>query len=199
MAHCLLLVRHGDTGPQYRGRFVGRTDVPLSERGERQAATLASVVHGLGTTRCFCSPLMRAVRTAGLACLKAVVWDDLREVDFGRWEGRTFEEVQAADPELVARWAEWPADFAFPGGERIGDFLARVRQAADRMASDPAEVVVAVTHGGVIRAMACHLLGLDARQYVLFNVEPASVTRVDLFDGKGVLAGLNDTCHLRAM
>jgi len=47
--------------------------------------------------------------------------------------------------------------------------------------------------------MVCHLLGLDARQYVVFNVEPASVTRVDLFDGKGVLSGLNDTCHLRGV
>ena len=64
--------------------------------------------------------------------------------------------------------------------------------AADRLASRAADVVLAVTHGGVIRSMICHLLGLEARHYILFNVHCGACVTIDLYDGKGVLAGLDN-------
>ncbi len=85
------------------------------------------------------------------------------------------------------RWAAFEFDFAFPGGESLAGFLERVRQSADRMAHDPADTVLAVTHGGAIRAIICHLLGLDPRNYVLFEVEYAAAVVLHLFDGRGVL------------
>jgi broad specificity phosphatase PhoE len=113
---------------------------------------------------------------------------DLREIDFGRWEGKTFSEIRDSSPAEIARWARFAPDFAFPGGESLRDFLGRVRRAADRLAADEAETVLAVTHGGVIKAMLCHLLGLDSRRYVAFEIAPASLTVVRLFEGKGVLS-----------
>ena len=74
--------------------------------------------------------------------------------------------------------------------EAVG--LGRVQAAADRLAGDAAETVLAVTHGGVIRAMICHLLGLEPRHYVLFNVGYAALAVIDLFDGGGVLSGLQN-------
>ena len=88
---------------------------------------------------------------------------DLREIDFGRWEGKMFSEIRDSSPEDVERWARFAPDFAFPGGESMRDFLDRVGRAADRLAADEAETVLAVTHGGVIKIMLCHLLGLEAR------------------------------------
>ena len=196
MARELILARHGDVGPEYAGRYVGHTDLPLSERGRRQAAALAQVLRTARPQKCFTSPAARAVQTAEPAGLDPTVCDDLREIHFGRWEGKTFAEICALDPGLVDRWAELHADFEFPGGERVGDFLERTKKIALHMAACPADVVLAVTHGGVIRAILCHLLGLDPRQCLLFQVDYASLTKVVLFDGKGVLAGLNDTCHL---
>ena len=64
------------------------------------------------------------------------------------------------------------------------------------MAEDKSEVVLAVAHGGVIRSMICELLGLDARCYVLFEVGTASLTTIELFGDKGVLAELNNRSHL---
>ena len=116
--------------------------------------------------------------------------DDLREIDFGRCEGRTFDEVAREDPSLAARWAALEPDFAFPGGERLGDFFDRVRRAAVRLARDDVPTVMAVTHKGVIRAMICHFLGLEPWQYVLFDVGYAAAATIDLFDGKGVLTSL---------
>lgn len=197
MARQLLLVRHATIASEYAGRYVGSTDVGLEEEGIRQAEALASLIGSRHPARCFSSPLLRARQTAEAISrstgLDVEIDHDLREVDFGRWEARTFEEISAAWPGDVSRWAEMPEDFSFPGGESISGFSARVRRAADRMAADPAEVVVAVTHGGMVRGMICHLLGLEFRHYILFNVRRAACATIDIFDGAGVLSGLNET------
>jgi broad specificity phosphatase PhoE len=115
---------------------------------------------------------------------------DLREIDFGRWETWTFAEAAAQDPSLVDRWAQMSPQFAFPGGECLGDFVRRVRAAADRLIRAEAETVLAVAHGGVIRTMICHLLGLEPHRYVAFDVPYAALAVIDVFDGRGVLAAL---------
>ena len=199
VAKQLYLVRHARSVGQGEGRFLGATDAPLSEAGVREARALGEAVRRCNPERCYCSPLRRARETAEAMGFEAEVDGDLREADFGEWEGMTFEEIAAAGGEGVEKWAAFDADFAFPGGERLGDFVARVGRAAERLAAAPSERVFAVTHGGVIRAMICHLLGLDRRGYVLFEVAPASVTTIALYEGKGVLAGLNDVCHLEGV
>jgi len=197
MADQLLLIRHAGIGPTWAGRYVGRTDLPLGPDGLREAQGLAALVQSRKAGCCFSSPLARAAETARTiaqaAGLAVEVDQDLREVDFGRWEGRTFAEIAAADPDAVARWAAFGADFAFPGGESLAAFLDRVSLAAERLAAHPAKVVMAVTHGGVIRTMICRLLGLDPRSYVLFSVRTASAATIDLYEGRGVLSGLNET------
>ena len=116
--------------------------------------------------------------------------DDLREIDFGQWEDHAFEEVAAQRPDLIEGWRAFAPTFAFPGGESMADFFTRVRRAADRLVREEAETVLAVAHGGVIRTIICHLLGLEPRQYGLFEVGYAAIVVIRLFDGKGVLAGL---------
>ena len=115
---------------------------------------------------------------------------DLREIDFGQWETRTFAEAAVGDPSLVDRWAAFDPDFAFPGGESVGGFLHRIRAAADRLIHAEAPTVLAVTHGGVIRTMICHLLGLAPRRYLAFDVPYAAMAVIDVFDGKGALVAM---------
>jgi broad specificity phosphatase PhoE len=146
------------------------------------------------------SPLRRATETAEIAVgprgAKFEVDAALREIEFGEWEGLTFEEMARRGPERLAGWAAFARDFAFPGGERLGDFLDRVALLARRLASldRPATLIA---HGGVIRTLLCLLLGLDPRHSLLFRVDYASMTQVDLFGDRGVLVRLNDTCHLK--
>ncbi len=191
MASQLLLMRHASVGPEHAGRYLGRSDVPIARS---QAAPVRSAADWLASKRvgrCVCSPMLRARQTAELVARTIEIDPDLREVDFGRWEGKNFDEIAKTDAEHVQKWAEMREDFAFPEGESMADFLARIKRAADRLASDPAKVVLAITHGGVIRSMICHYLGLGSKHYILFNVRYASCCVIDLFDGKGILSGLN--------
>lgn len=196
----LLLARHGCTGGKFHQRFFGSTDLSLDTEGRKQAEALASYVRSRNPERCFCSPLMRARQTADIVGreigLAFDVDPDLREIDFGRWEGMSFDEIAASDPEMVRRWAAWEKDFAFPEGESVRDFLERVKRATNRMVTDSASRILLVTHGGVIRATICNLLGLRDSQHLLFGIAPASVTTIELFDGRGVLTGLNSCPYM---
>ena len=184
MTRRLLLVRHGRIAPGLVGRFIGATDAALDVSGEQQARSLAHRVQRLQPERCFCSPLTRCRQTA-LAVVphQSLQFDDrLREIDFGQWEKRAWEEVVRDDPESAARWTAFAPDFAFPGGERLDQFIERVRAAAEGLCRNEAETVLAVTHGGVIRVMLCLLLGLELQKHVVFDVGYASLAVIDVLD-----------------
>ncbi len=192
MAKRLLLLRHARIVADHVGRLIGATDVPLDPSGEAQAQALADRVLRWGPQACYCSPMQRCRQTAAAVApdLPLLVDPDLREIDFGQWENRTFAEAAAKDPSLVDRWAAFDLDFAFPAGKAWATFLRRVQAAADRLVSAEPQTVLVVTHGGVIRTMICHLLGLEPRKYVAFDVPYAAMAVIDMFDGQGVLAAL---------
>jgi alpha-ribazole phosphatase len=186
-------MRHARIDANHIGQLIGATDVALDPAAEKHARTLAGRLRRWQPQVCYCSPKRRCRQTAAAVApeLPPHVDPDLREIDFGQWETRVFADVVAQDSTLLDRWAAFDLDFTFPGGERVGDFLHRVQTAADRLIHADAETVLAVAHGGVIRAMLCLLLGLEARNYVAFHVPYATMVVVDLFDGKGVLSALD--------
>jgi len=192
----MLLARHCETGPDYYGRFVGSSDIGLGPGAPEQARKLAGVLKSYGPDAVYCSPLQRARQTVSLlnehiTLGEPFVDDDLREIDFGRWDGLTFDEIARQDSELVKRWAVWSPDFTFPDGEKTGDFLTRVGRAAERLAESASEKILVVAHGGVVRAMLCYLLRLPPEHYLLFDIKPARLTVIDFFPEGGVLSGLN--------
>ncbi|MEN8135613.1 MAG: histidine phosphatase family protein [Thermodesulfobacteriota bacterium] len=196
MVKRLLLARHCETGPDYSGRFVGSSDIGLGPTAPEQAERLAAIIGAYQPAITFCSPLRRAQLTAGMVGNDTLLGEiltepDLREVDFGRWEGLTFAEIAKSDSELVKRWSVWSPEFAFPDGEVTADFLKRVQAVGDRLAAREEETVLVIAHGGVVRALICHLLGLPASNYLLFDIKPARLTVIDYFSEGGVLSGLN--------
>jgi broad specificity phosphatase PhoE len=185
------MLRHADCGRA--GCFVGSTDVSLSEAGLAQTRGLSEMLRSRKIQRAFCSPAKRCIETA--AALNGIQCEtdaDLREVDFGRWEGLTFDQIARRDPDLVERWAAFDLTFSFPGGESIVQFLERVGGAFQRACSTSDDSILWVTHGGVITATICRALGLDRRQHILFKIPHASVTTIELFDEMGILAGLGE-------
>lgn len=198
MARRLILIRHGQVEARFVGRFVGSTDAALSPTGLRQAEQLAAWLAQQRPGACFCSPLRRCTETARAAVaglsLQPQVDPDLRETDFGAWEGLSFADIAGRDAAAVDRWARFESGFRFPGGESIADFTSRIGAAADRMAASSAETVVAFTHGGVIRFMLCALLRLDPRSYAAFEVKPAGVVELALFEGGALLQSLGMVC-----
>lgn len=186
MANRLLLLRHGSLGTTQVGRFIGSTDLSLTPEGREQVRRMASVVRSFEPDRYFSSPKTRCRETVATLELPLEVTFDssLRELEFGDWEGRTFAEVAAADPAMVGRFATLAPEFVFPGGECLADFFSRVHGMADRLAADPASTVLVVAHGGVIRAILCHLLGLEPRQHLAFDIQYASLAVLDLFEDR---------------
>ncbi len=159
----LILVRHGETDGESSIRFHGATDVALSESGRRQMQ-LASRRIGPDTfDTVVASPLRRSWASAWIAGRGAQVdlMPEFREVDFGRWEGLTLEEIEGRDPVAFADWQSGADGFEYPGGESRADFHARVSAGLAKLLAGPARTALVVVHKGVIRAIAAELTGQE--------------------------------------
>lgn len=159
----VLLLRHGQSTWNAESRWQGWADAPLSDEGVRQAAEMAARLASsdLRFDRIVSSDLSRSIDTAAVIA-KALehgevgVEPDLRERDVGDWSGRTTEEIDIIWPGAVKAWRSGRLDRP-PGGEHEPAFRARVVRAVERLAAEPCEAVLAITHGGVIRALQRHL------------------------------------------
>ncbi|MCH2169397.1 histidine phosphatase family protein [Myxococcota bacterium] len=155
----LVLIRHGETVGRSSIRFFGSTDVELSDEGRAQMRGAALRVRGEHFDRWVASPLRRSWQAARIvsAANPVHLQGNLREVDFGEWEGLTAEEIQVRDPVLYAKWCERSVGFAYPGGESRASFEERVVCGAEWLIALPVISAVAILHKGVIRTLAGHL------------------------------------------
>lgn len=149
------LVRHGETEWAALGRHTSRTDVPLTDAGRAQALALAGRLAGQPFGLILSSPLGRALETARLAGFgeRVMIDDDLREWDYGRYEGLTSDEIRRTDP----GWTIWRR--GAPGGETGAEVAARVDRAIARCRSVEGPVLV-FAHAHLLRAFAARWLGL---------------------------------------
>jgi probable phosphoglycerate mutase len=199
----LVLLRHGETALTAQKRFSGsRQDIALSERGHQQAAEAAAAFAQRGIIEAIVSsPLTRSRETtdhvAATLGLPVEIDDDLRECDFGEWEGLTFAEVQRQWPDDLAAWLA-STDVAPPKGESIAEVLARVRRARDRLLRrHPAGTVLVVSHVTPIKQLVCLALGVEPAAVFRMELAPASISVVLWFaDGNASLRLFNDTSHL---
>jgi alpha-ribazole phosphatase len=196
----LILVRHGETLWTAQRRYQGQTDVPLSDMGRRQAEALGRFFIGQSVDRLYSSDLQRAVHTAEPVsrALGIPVTQDrrLRETFFGEWEGRTYNEIEARWPRDLAVWYDDPVAHTPPGGERLALLKERVAAFVDDMRRQhKGETVVTVAHGGVIRAILLHELGLPSPVFWRIAVDAGSLSELRLFeDDRAMITLLND-CH----
>jgi broad specificity phosphatase PhoE len=175
----LILLRHGETEWSASGRHTGRTDVPLTARGEAAAAALAPALAKRNIGAVFTSPASRAVRTAELAGLRDATRDpDLWEWDYGGYEGLTTAQIQQQRPGWnLFRDGVIPGDGAHPGetvtqvGTRADAVLARVRP----LLAD-ADYVALVAHGHVLRVLAARWLGLVPQDGRLFRLDTGTLS-----------------------
>ena len=167
----LYLARHGETAWSLTGQHTGLTDLPLTERGERNARRLRERLAGLAFAKVFTSPLQRATRTCELAGFgaQAEVNRDLVEWDYGKYEGLRTAEIQSKRPE----WQLFRD--GCPGGESADQVGAR----ADRMVSRVRAVngnVLIFSSGHFLRMLAARWLGLEPVNGRLFMLKTASLS-----------------------
>jgi len=165
------LARHGETDDNREPvRVRGHGDTPLNDTGRAQAHELAGRAARYGLRALYCSDLSRSRETAAIVGaalgLEPVVDPRFAESRRGAWEGRTWPEIEAADPEGYAAWLRAGPQFRFPGGESLQEHMDRVVAGLVDVTQAGVLPALVVCHGGSIRAALCHT---DARGLEAFH------------------------------
>jgi broad specificity phosphatase PhoE len=180
----LRLLCHAATSAVRASAFPA--DEPIDSQGLQKLAALA--FRSSPADRCWTSPALRARETAQGLRLEATVEPMLRDCDYGGWAGRSFDEVQAQEPDALAEWLRDPAS-APHGGESILSLMERVASWLDARNGAP-ERIVAVTHASVIKAAIIHAIGAPPRSFWRIDVAPLSLARLSGANGGWTLASI---------
>lgn len=180
------LIRHSETEWALTGQHTGRSDVPLTERGRREAVLLGRRLDGHPFARVFTSPLSRAADTCRLAGFGDVAEPDpdLMEWDYGAYEGRTTAELQRAQP----GWNIWHVEVH--GGESVEDVGRRVDRVIERVAGIPGDVAL-FAHGHVLRILAARWIGLPPGGGERLALDTASLSVLGTEHGTPVIRRWN--------
>jgi probable phosphoglycerate mutase len=190
----IYLARHGETAWSLTGQHTGLTDLPLTERGERNAARLQQRLKGLTFAKVFTSPLQRARRTCELAGFGSVaeIDRDLLEWDYGKYEGRKTAEIRAERPD----WQLFRD--GCPGGESPAQVVARADRAVSRLRAVGANVLL-FSSGHFLRVLAVRWIGIElTTQARSFMLSTASLSAVGYEDSlsRPVIRLWNETRHV---
>jgi broad specificity phosphatase PhoE len=198
----IILVRHGETAWNKVERFRGRADVPLNEVGISQAeATAHRIERVWQVTAVYSSPLSRATRTAeaiaGRLSLSVQVHAGLIDIDYGKWQGLSPDEVQRQWPELLTDWYRAPHTVRIPGGESLEALRTRCADAIeDIVARHEEDTVVLVGHTVVNRIILLITLGLPNERFWHIRQDTCALNELEADGTEFTIVSMNDTCHL---
>ena len=197
----LILVRHGETEWNLAGRIQGHSDSRLTARGAEQGRRAAERLAGLDIAAVYASDLGRARETGDIIAaphgLPVQTVQGLRERCYGAFEGRTAEEIRAADPYAFERWLGDRQGLAPPGGETQQELSERVVGALAEIAgAHPGETVAVATHGGPIKSAIFAVLEIPIGSWDRTWVSNGSVTVFLGSSDELKVACFNDTSHL---
>ena len=197
----LFLVRHGLTEWNQGERYQGQIDVPLAAKGRCQAAALRDRLRNEHFDICYASALSRALETAETILEEHFCplqqYAELNELSYGAWEGLTRAEIIARHPEDWERHILDPATYPPTGGESRAELRIRVVRTLETIdAANRDASILVVSHGGTIRMIIAHYLGIDDNHLRRLRIDNVSLSVVDVYPGWGMLSLFNDTAHL---
>ena len=198
----LIVVRHGETAWNVDTRIQDHLDIPLNATGLWQARQLGDALAGEAISAIYTSDLLRARKTAQAVAdaTGAALVDEpgLRERAFGSFQGRTFAEVETEHPEQARRWRQRDPDYAPDGGESLRVLRERVVDTTHRLAArHPGELVLLVTHGGVLDVLYRAATRQDIQAPRTWQLGNAAINRLLWTHRHGLsLVGWADTQHL---
>ncbi len=193
----IILIRHGQTDWNLAGKFQGQQDIPLNEEGTKQAAAVARYLAEEKIDIIYSSDLQRALTTARKIAgyqqnIRIKTLPGLREINFGQWEGLTYQDIQQNYPDRFKKWYENPGDTAPPGGEGIIDFQKRVvDQLKDISRQSEGKNIVVVAHGGTIKIFLTHILKMPVNLYWKLEIDHCRITIVKYYHGEFTLKVFN--------
>ena len=197
------LLRHGDTAQAAEGVFCGDLDPPLTDHGHSQAECVARGLAPIGLVAIYASPKIR-VRQTIAPLVRATgpepsFEDGLREIGYGRWEGRRETEIRASEPEAYAEWHRDPSMTAPPGGETAYDIAGRALPVLARLRTEhPTGHVLVASHKATIRILVCALLGMPLQRFRTSVACPtASWTTFEVGPEGALIVRVADVHHLK--
>ncbi len=194
------IVRHGETLWNVQGRFQGRNDIPLNERGLEQARATAQALSGVNFDAFWTSPLSRALDTAravaGGRKGEVRIHEGLLEISHGEWEGLLSGDVEERWPGVLAGWHSAPHTVAMPGGETLYDVQQRAISALSEIRQAGGGQVLIAAHDAVIKVLLCSWMEMPLRCFWRFQVGNGSITLVEDSATGPRMTLMGDTCHL---
>ncbi|MDI6758114.1 MAG: histidine phosphatase family protein [Candidatus Omnitrophota bacterium] len=192
-----ILIRHGITTHNLKKRYSGSTDVKLSLKGKKQAVLLGKKLKSWQIDEVYSSNRMRSLQTARIIFknrkIKKIA--DLREINFGIFEGRSYSEIISTHAQVYGRWLKDPFKTNIPKGEALQDFKKRVLAIFKKItAVNAGKNIAVVCHGGVISIFLSAIL--KSRDFWKNIPDSASITIIEHNKGKQKIKLQNDTSHL---
>jgi probable phosphomutase (TIGR03848 family) len=192
----ILLIRHGENDYVKKGRLAGRLPgVHLNQKGREQAQALADKLHGAPIKALYSSPLERTLETAEPIAraldLEVIPCQDLLEVDFGEWQGKSLKSLRRL--KLWKTVQHSPATTRFPGGESFAEAQFRASRAIERIAGqyEEKDIIACVTHSDLIKLSVAYYLGLPLDLFQRLFVAPGSFTVLSIGPAGSFLVTLN--------
>jgi len=197
----IIFVRHAESLWNPIGKYQGRLDPELSERGHNQAKLIANALKKYNPTALYSSPLKRTYQTAEYISkelnLPIIKNEDIIEIDHGDWSGLLVEEVKEKYPEMFRQWLYEPHLVKFPNGESLEDVFNRVKKFLKYvLEKHKNETIVVVSHTVPIRASLTAGLNLDMDKFWIFGCDNASYSILDYDTVRPILYKLNNTYYL---
>ncbi len=198
----LILVRHGHVEGIHPARFRGQIDLPLTELGHKQAAITARFIASQwSATAIYASPLGRSMDTAkAIAAAQGISVQPLPQlidINYGKWQGRTRDEVEETEPERFKAWMEQPHLTIIDGAETLQDVQARLARTLDEMRrTHPQGTVIAVGHDSTNRVFLSMGLGLSLASYWHLQQDPCAINVLRFGADGSHLVTMNETAHL---
>jgi len=170
----IVLVRHGETEGNSKGLYEGKKEVSINDNGRNQSKKLGNLLKEYKFSKVYCSPQKRCKETLDIIIEtldfkpESIEYkEELKEIDFGLWEGLSYKEIEKVFPRQWEEFIRDYKDFSFPDGERFIDFYKRATKILDFL--DDGSYLV-LTHGGVIRAVLSKLLGAGIEGF--YSIKP---------------------------
>lgn len=205
----IYLVRHGETDWNRQGIYQGITDVPLNDRGKAQAKACGQALEGVVFDKIISSDLSRALYTAkairGDRDIPLVTDSRLRELNFGDWEGKTFDRIEELWPGLIGQMYRHPDEVKVPNGESFQDLQDRAWPAIEEAIAScqDGQTLLVTAHGATLRTIICKLLLLPISYCWNFSQGNTCINRIFYNgmtkDDHNILNLLNDTRHADAL
>ena len=197
----VILVRHGQTLWNLEMKYQGHCDVALTEKGVEQAKLAAKRLAGEEISAVYASDLSRAFKTAECIAEKhnllVTAIPSLREINFGEWEGLTFDKINNQWTEAMSKLFTHPDEIVIPGGETFREVKERATSALAKLVErHPHQTIVVVSHGGTIRTLLCAALNIHLNHLWNIKQDNTAINILEYYDDRVMVALVNDVHHL---